>query len=167
MVTLADLNAMDSNLFVKTLGAIFEDSPQVAAAVAQHRPFTSTADLHTQMVAEIQAWTEEEQQQLIAAHPDLGSRVAMAPASVAEQTGAGLDRLSAEQLSRFQQLNQTYRQRFGFPYVVAVKNHTPESILADYAQRIHNSPETEHQRALQEIFQIARFRLQALITLAD
>ncbi|MEN9252104.1 MAG: 2-oxo-4-hydroxy-4-carboxy-5-ureidoimidazoline decarboxylase [Thermostichales cyanobacterium BF4_bins_65] len=162
-MTLEELNQLPEPAFVQALAHIFEDSPQVAQAVACQRPFASLEALHQAMVAVIQSWSAAEQLALICAHPDLGARVKMAPASVAEQAGAGLDRLSPEQFERFQRLNQTYRARFGFPYVVCVRQHTQESILRDYEQRIGNHPTQEQARALAEIAHIAWFRLQALL----
>jgi 2-oxo-4-hydroxy-4-carboxy-5-ureidoimidazoline decarboxylase len=85
--------------------------------------------------------------------------VKMAEASVQEQSGAGLDRLSPDEFERFQQLNQAYRQKFGFPFIVAVRNHTKDSILAEFDRRLHHAPEAERQQALAEIAQITRFRL--------
>jgi 2-oxo-4-hydroxy-4-carboxy-5-ureidoimidazoline decarboxylase len=161
-MTLAELNALQDEDFVAVLAHIFEHSPEIPAAVAHQRPFSSLEALHQAMVDVIHRWDPAAQIRLIQAHPDLGTRAAMAPASVAEQAGVGLDRLSPEDYARFQHLNQTYRQRFGFPYVVAVKNHTQASILQDYEQRLDNDVTTEQTRALAEIAQIAWFRLQAL-----
>ena len=87
----------------------------------------------------------------------------MAEASVAEQSGAGLDSLSPEEYERFHQLNQQYRQTFGFPFILAVRGHTKESILENFAQRVHNSPHEEMARALLEIEQIAYLRLKSWI----
>ena len=107
--------------------------------------------------------TEAEKLALIQAHPDLGSKAKMAEASVSEQAGAGLDRLSVEEFDRFQSLNQSYREKFSFPFIVAVKKHTKNSILEAFKQRLDNSIETEMQQAVAEICEIARFRLESTI----
>ncbi len=163
MYTLEALNQMDLTQFVEALGAIFEDTPEIAEQAARDRPFTTLADLHTRMVNVVQAMSETAQLELICAHPDLGSRVKMAEASVQEQTGVGLDRLSPEEFQQFQTLNHAYKTRFGFPFIIAVKGHSRDSILAAFQRRLENSLEVEHQQALVEICQIAWFRLVAIV----
>lgn len=161
--SIAALNAMSQSEFAAALGAIFEDTPEVARRVWQQRPFRDVVDLHQQMVAVVQAMTPDEQLALICAHPDLGTRAKMADASVQEQAGVGLDRLSPEEYERFQQLNHIYRTTFGFPFIVAVKNHTKESILSEFERRLRNSSSDEQNQAIAEINQIAWFRLLDLV----
>lgn len=158
--SLADLNHMDQAAFVAALGSTFEDTPQIAAQVWHQRPFTNKADLHQKMIDIVDGMSQAEKRQLIQAHPDLGIRTKMAEASVKEQSGVGLDRLTPALYDRFQHLNQAYRQQFGFPFIIAVKNHTIESILAAFETRLQHSPEAEMSQALTEIAQIAAFRLQ-------
>ncbi|MFM7425061.1 MAG: 2-oxo-4-hydroxy-4-carboxy-5-ureidoimidazoline decarboxylase [Elainella sp.] len=157
--SLTELNALSQAEFKQVLGAIFEQTPQIAEQAWQLRPFDSVTDLHQKMLQVVAAISQAEQLALIQAHPDLGSKAKMADASVQEQAGAGLDRLSAEEFERLHRLNQTYRDKFGFPFIIAVKNHTKASILAAFEERIANSPEAERARALSEIGQIALFRL--------
>ncbi|HIK55186.1 MAG TPA: 2-oxo-4-hydroxy-4-carboxy-5-ureidoimidazoline decarboxylase [Synechococcales cyanobacterium M55_K2018_004] len=158
--SLSDLNQMNEAEFVAALGSIFEETPAIARQVWQQRPFPDVKTLHERMVAIVQGADRQVQQALILAHPDLGSRVKMAEDSVKEQAGAGLDRLSAEEYNRFLALNRAYREKFGFPFIIAVRNHTKDSILQAFEQRLHHSPEAEFQQALEEIYQIAWFRLQ-------
>jgi len=163
MPSLSELNAMSQDAFVAALGEIFENTPAIAAAVWHQRPIDSVDALHRAMVAVVQADSADAQLALLRAHPDLGSRAAMADASVQEQSSAGLDRLSPEEYSRFHQLNQAYTERFGFPFIIAVRSHTKASILAAFEERLQNSREAELQTALQEVFKIARFRLDAVV----
>jgi 2-oxo-4-hydroxy-4-carboxy-5-ureidoimidazoline decarboxylase len=163
MLSLEDLNAMSTEDFANTLGAIFEHSPWVAHTVSMARPFPSIHDLHTAMVQVVQDAEPEAQLRLIRAHPDLGARLRMSQESVLEQSGLGLDRLSPELFERFTHLNTAYRQRFGFPFIIAVRNHTRDSILAHFEARLNNTTEQERQAALHEIAQIARFRLGDLV----
>jgi 2-oxo-4-hydroxy-4-carboxy-5-ureidoimidazoline decarboxylase len=157
--SLVKLNQMSQEAFTEALGAIFEHTPAIAHRTWYQRPFADIADLHTKMVVVVDAMNQEEKLALIQAHPDLGSKTKMAEASVKEQAGAGLDQLSAEEYERFHSLNQAYREKFGFPFIVAVKNHTRASILEAFERRTHNSSETEIQQAIAEILQIAQFRL--------
>jgi 2-oxo-4-hydroxy-4-carboxy-5-ureidoimidazoline decarboxylase len=156
---LTEINQMDQATFVAVLGPIFEDTPQIAQQVWGDRPFPSIAALHERMVAVVMAMTPAEQLALIQAHPDLGSRLQMAPASIAEQAGAGLNQLNAAEYERFQQLNTAYQQKFGFPFVMAVKGQTKATILAAFEARLSHSPAPERQQALAEIAEIARLRL--------
>ena len=165
--SLVELNQMSQEAFTEALGAIFEDTPAVARRTWDDRPFASTADLHAKMVTVVNSMTQEEKLALIQGHPDLGSKAKMAEASVNEQAGAGLDLLSVAEFDRFQFLNREYRQKFGFPFIVAVKNHTKTSILQAFERRLDNSPETEMQQALAEIYEIARFRLESSIGKED
>jgi 2-oxo-4-hydroxy-4-carboxy-5-ureidoimidazoline decarboxylase len=142
---------------------VFEDTPAIAQIAWHARPFTSVSDLHQQMVKVVSYLSAEHELALIRAHPDLGSRLAMAEASVQEQAGVGLDRLSPQEYEQFQQLNQAYTEKFGFPFIIAVKNRTKESILMSFQRRLENSATQERQQALVEIAAIARFRLNELV----
>ncbi len=161
--SIADLNQMNQESFVAVLGAVFEDTPTIAQQAWDARPFGNIDDLHQKMVRVLNEMTQVEKLNLIKAHPDLGSRARMAEASVKEQAGVGLDRLSPEEYERFHNLNEAYKTKFGFPFIIAVKNHTKTSILAAFDQRLTNSKVAEMQQAITEITQIARFRLLDLV----
>lgn len=161
--TISQLNQMDREAFTEALATIFEHSPWVSKNAWQKRPFADLSALYESMVEVVQTASKEQQLNLICAHPDLGTKAKMAEASVKEQAGVGLDRLTPEEYQRFHSLNQTYKNQFGFPFIIAVKNHTKDSILAAFEQRIKNSPEVEIAQALTEIAQIAKFRLDDLI----
>lgn len=157
---LAQLNAMSQAEFVAVLGATFEDTPAIAAQAWKLRPFRDRAHLQAVMEDIVLAMSEADQLALIRAHPDLGSRTQMAPASVQEQAGVGLDRLSAGDYQQFQILNQAYRDKFGFPFIVAVRGRSTADILAEFGDRLAHSPAQERERAIAQILQIAHFRLQ-------
>jgi len=161
------LNQLSTAAFTTALGAIYEHSPWIAERAAQKRPFESVEKLHAAMAGVVAAATEAEQLGLVAAHPDLGGRLAragnLAPSSAQEQAGLGLDRLSDEEFERFDALNTAYRTRFGFPFVIAVKRQTRISVLAAFERRLNNDASTELRTALGEIDAIAGFRLAALL----
>ena len=160
---LEQLNKMSQVEFTKALGEIWEQTPEIAEKAWQSKPFEDLDFLYRAMVAVIDRMSESEQMALIKAHPDLGSKAKMADASVQEQAGAGLDRLSKFEYQRFQSLNQAYKDKFDFPFIIAVKNHTLESILEAFSNRLENDRTTEKQQALTEIKKIARLRLESLI----
>ena len=159
---ITELNQMSQGKFTKALGDIWEDTPEIAEKAWHKKPFLNLDSLYQSMVDIVNDMNKEEQLALIKAHPDLGSKVKMAEASIQEQAGVGLDRLSESEYQRFQSLNQTYKDKFGFPFIVAVKNHTKESILQEFETRLKNTKEREKQQALVEISKIARLRLESL-----
>jgi len=159
-VTLGELNASGRDAFVDALGWVFEHSPWVAARAWQRRPFSNLDALHAAMAAEVAAATHDEQAALLRAHPDLGARARMSDASVGEQAGAGLDRLTALEFDRLQRLNTAYRERFGFPFLFAVKGSTKHQILDALEQRLARGRDEEFAEALRQVYRIARFRLE-------
>jgi 2-oxo-4-hydroxy-4-carboxy-5-ureidoimidazoline decarboxylase len=162
-LTIADINQLSQAEFVACLGFVFEQTPEIVAQAWVQRPFGDRAELHQVCATIVEAMSAAQQRQLICAHPDLGSRLAMAEASIKEQSGAGLDRLTPTEYAQFQQANQQYQQRFGFPFIIAVRHHSKASILAAFQTRLHHDRATEQQTAIGQIIEIARFRLEDTI----
>lgn len=166
-LTLAALNALPPEAFVERLGGVFEHSPWVAAGVIDARPFGSVAALHSAMCAVVAGAGRDAQLALIRAHPELAGRAAIAGeltiASTREQQGAGLDRCSPEEFAELNALNTAYRERFGFPFIIAVRGHSRQSIIASLRTRLGHAPEQEFAEALRQIERIAEFRLAAMI----
>ncbi len=163
-MTIDEINALDQAGFVEKLGWIFERSPWVAERAWERRPFRSLDALHAAMVAEVERATYEEQLEFLRAHPDLGERAALTAASAAEQAAAGLDQLSPADFASLQSMNASYRQKFGFPFLYAVKGSNWQDILLGLVIRMEDDPEEEFHTALFEAARIARFRLEAIIT---
>ena len=163
-MTLADLNTADRDRFVSALGWVFEDASWVAERAWGRRPFASFDNLHGAMTDVMMAAGRGEQLSLLRAHPDLGTRARMSAASVGEQAGAGLDRLSADDFERLQQMNAAYREKFGFPFLFAVKGSTMQDVLAALERRLGADVESEFAEALRQVSRIAEFRLRELIT---
>jgi len=158
-LNIAILNQMSQAEFTEALGTIFEHTPKIATQAWLERPFADLSELHQVMAAIVNKMSETDQLKLIRAHPDLGSKLKMAEASVQEQSTVGLDQLSAPEYDRFQQLNHDYKQKFSFPFIIAVRNHSKDSILKAFEQRLLNSLAIEQQQAIDEIIEIARWRL--------
>jgi 2-oxo-4-hydroxy-4-carboxy-5-ureidoimidazoline decarboxylase len=165
-MTLADLNASDRDGFVAAIGWIFEHSPWAAERAWGRRPFGSLDELQVALVAEVAAARRDEQLALLRAHPDLGSRAGMTEASSSEQAGAGLDRLTVDEFERLQQLNRAYREKFGFPFLLAVKGGSTHDVLTALAARLPAAPDDEFAEALRQVFRIAWFRLQDVVQAA-
>ena len=100
---------------------------------------------------------------LIRAHPDLAGSVSLTAESEREQAAAGLDALTPEQFERIAWLTTAYRARFGFPFIVCAREHTPDSIIAAAERRTESDPAEEEQTAMSEIAKIARLRLGDLV----
>jgi 2-oxo-4-hydroxy-4-carboxy-5-ureidoimidazoline decarboxylase len=154
---------MPAKEFAGHVGWVFEGSPWVAERAASQRPFASVDELHAAMTGEVEKATREEQLALVRAHPDLGTRARMADASAREQAGAGLDRLTPDSFAQLTRLNNSYKERFGHPFLFAVKGSTVDDILGALETRLAASPEAEFQEALRQVYRIARFRLETLI----
>ena len=162
------VNAMDHARFVSVLGAVFEKSPWVADAAWAKRPFTSRGALMAAMVAIVNEAPLPAQLGLLQAHPDLSGHEAkagtMTASSVAEQASAGLTALSSEESAELAALNAAYRQKFGFPFIIAVRTRTKPMILAEFRTRLHNETMAEYANDLENVFIIARLRLEKLVS---
>ena len=158
------VNALSADDFTATFGDVAEHSPWVAEAAARGRPFADHEALVAAFVAAVRSAAPNAQLALLRAHPDLADRAAIAGDNLAaesrrEQAGAGLDRLTRAEFARFGGLNTRYRERFGFPFIFAVKGATKEEIMTAFEQRIANTAATERALALANVERILRFRL--------
>lgn len=162
-LTLEEINTLDQESFVRVLGLLFEGPPWIVRQAWHAGPFTSLAHLHVALCEVMSHAPVEQQVALIQAHPDLVGRAALAgtltPESTSEQASAGLDRLSREDIATFMRLNQTYHDRFGFPFVICVRENKKESILTGFATRLQHSRSREIEAALNEIAKICWYRL--------
>jgi 2-oxo-4-hydroxy-4-carboxy-5-ureidoimidazoline decarboxylase len=166
-LTLAKLNDLDRAGFVATLGGVFEGPPWIVEATWEQRPFATRAALHQALCEVMLAAPEERQVALLRAHPDLVGRAALAgtlsPASAGEQAAAGLDALTPDEIATFQRLNQAYRERFGFPFVICARANKKASILAGFERRLGSTRADEIATALDEVSQIGALRLADLV----
>jgi OHCU decarboxylase len=151
----------DREAFVATYGPLFEHSPWVAEDAYEHGPYPTREALYDGLIQAMYAAPEERQVALIRAHPELAGKVATVD-SEREQSSAGLDRLQRDEYEALVAANAAYRERFGFPFVICVRDHDTPSILEAARARVHNDRETELRTALGEIARIAHHRLEAL-----
>ncbi len=160
-----DLNGATRDEFVSRLGGVYEHSPWVAERAFRVRPFRNVDHLHEAMQVAMLAASPEEKLTLIRAHPELLGKLEAAQltqSSRAEQASAGLERCTLEQKTRMQSLNAEYREKFGFPFIVAVKGLDWGGIIERMEKRLSYARDQELATALSEIGRIARFRLEAL-----
>lgn len=166
-VRLADINSLPTEAFVALLGGVFEHSPWVAEAVAPQRPFADVASLHRAMVDAVDRAGEAAQLQLIRAHPELAGKAALAgdltAASKREQSGAGLQHCSPAEYDELHRLNAAYNQRFGHPFILAVRGYDRQGILGEFRRRVAAEPAAERAECLRQIARIGLLRLNDLI----
>ena len=162
-LTLDQLNRMSAAEFAASLGDTFELAPWVAEAASTRRPFATVTALHGAMIGALRAASRERQLDFLRGHPDLAGKAARAGAlthdSKSEQASVGLDSLSEDEFARFHRLNDAYKAKFGFPFMICVRRHTRESILAQFERRAGNDVASEFAAALQEVFFITRLRI--------
>ena len=161
---------MDRVAFLGRFGHVFEHSPWIPETVfdAGLTPAADTAEgLHAALVAVLRAAPHERKLALLNAHPDLAGKLAMRGGltadSTSEQASAGLDRCTPEEFRRFTELNDAYKAKFGFPFILAVKGRSRAEILEAFERRIHNTPEEEFATALAQVERIALLRLKDVL----
>jgi OHCU decarboxylase len=157
------VNQMDRPEFVATFGPLFQGAGWIAEQAFGARPFEDVYDLRRAFHDQLFDAPAERQLELIRRYPDLAGAAAreggLPQQSVVDQAIAGLDRLNNDEYTSFDELNRAYREKFGFPLVVAVRENTKETILASGNARLNNSPAAEQAAALVEIAKIANLRL--------
>jgi 2-oxo-4-hydroxy-4-carboxy-5-ureidoimidazoline decarboxylase len=158
-LSIENINQMNRELFVQTLGWLFEDSPWVASNALESLPFKSRDELLQTMITIVKKSEKHRQLGLLRAHPDLGTGLQMSEISQKEQAGVGLNKLTKEELAEFVSLNQNYVEKFGFPFIMAVKGQNKETILSAMKERLGSTYDQEFETALDEVYKIARFRL--------
>jgi allantoate deiminase/N-carbamoyl-L-amino-acid hydrolase len=172
MTTLSDLNTLDPNAFVAALHGIYEHSPWIAERAAAQRPFASLASLKQALQAVVTQALEDEQLALLRAHPELAGKAAIAGELTAESTGeqaaSGLNLCSPEEYATLHALNAQYNEKFGFPFILAVKGPTGRgltraAIIETFRRRLNNGRAGELAEALRQVHRIAEIRLNALL----
>jgi OHCU decarboxylase len=170
MLNVDQINQMNREQFVREFGGLFQGPPWIAEKAYDARPFADVYELRKAFHDVLFEAPEDQQLALIRSYPDLGSVRAPEPEqapqstlSVMDQAAAGLDRLNRDEHQTFDQLTRAYKERFGFPLIIAVRENTKETILRAGNARLHNSPAAERATALVEVAKIANLRLLDLV----
>jgi 2-oxo-4-hydroxy-4-carboxy-5-ureidoimidazoline decarboxylase len=165
--SLRQLNEAGVDRFVGVLGEIFEHSPWVAERASARRPFTDVAQLHRAMVDVVNGAGREAQLALLRAHPQLAGKEAqtgtLTGSSTKEQSSAGLNALTREEMDRITRFNADYLAKFGFPFIAAVRNYTKRGIFREFERRLGHDAQTEFAICLEQVYEIALIRLEALL----
>lgn len=166
-MAIAEVDAMDATTFRSAFGPVVEHSPWVAEAAWGRAPFGSGAALGLAFAAALRTADPERRLELLRAHPELAGREAregeLTDASASEQHAARLDRLTPARLADLRALNAAYRERFGFPFVTCVGEHSLDSLLSWGRARLERDPAAEVETALAEVGKIVDARLRALV----
>ena len=161
-MALEEVNSLGEREFVARLGGVFEHSPWIAERAWHKRPFRSLEDLHRAMLDAVAS--KEEKLNLVRAHPELACGEALTVDSTSEQGRLGFNALSRKELEEMNRLNRSYREKFGFPCIVALRLHgTRDSVMAEMARRLRNPPEAELSAAMEQIGHITRGRLEKIL----
>jgi uric acid transporter len=162
-LSVEEVNALDRGEFVHRFAPLFQGAAWIAEAVAGRRPFDSVYAMRHAFHTALFDAPQERRAELLGSYPDLAAKVALGQESRRDQAAAGLDRLTPDEYERFDALNDAYRARFGFPFVICVRENTKETILEAYERRLENTPRQEEMAALVEIGKIANLRLLDLV----
>lgn len=161
--TIDELNHMTAADFEKSLSNIFEDTTWPIALVAKQRPFTGFVNMYIDIINVVENSAPEKQLELIKSHPELACKSLrnenIAALSQGEQAGSGLNQCTAAEAEELARLNKEYVEKFGFPFLLAVKNASKEQIFTSIKARMSNSKKSEFKTALQQEYKIVLFRL--------
>jgi len=158
------INKLPKSEFIKVFANIFENARWIAEELYNQKPFGNFEELSSKTLNIFETATKEKQLKILNAHPDLANKTKISlltPDSLKEQTGAGLDQCTEEEFNEFKKLNDTYK-KFGFPFILAVKEKTKIEILNNFRKRISSDPEIEFDEAVKQVKQIASLRLKEL-----
>ena len=162
MKTIDKINKLSRSEFVEIFANIFEKTKWIAEKLYNQKPFDDFKDLCSKMLGIFETAGKETQLKILGAHPDLADKVTvnlLTSNSRSEQSNAGLDQCSEEEFNEFKDLNKKYKQKFGFPLIIAVKGKNKIEILSEFKKRILNSVDEEFNEAIIQVGKIANLRL--------
>ena len=158
------INKLSKSEFIKVFANIFENAIWIAEELYNQKPFDNFEELSSKILDIFETTTRDKQLKILNAHPDLANKTKISiltPDSLKEQINAGLDQCTKEEFNEFKKLNNTYK-KFGFPFILAVKEKTKIEILNNFRKRVFSDPEIEFDEAVKQVKQIANLRLKEL-----
>ena len=162
MSTIDKINKLSRSEFVEIFANIFEKTKWIAEKLYNQKPFNNFEDLCSKMLGIFKTASKETQLKILREHPDLANKVTVNLLTInsrTEQNNAGLDQCSEEEFNEFKDLNKKYKQKFGFPLIIAVKSKNKIEILSEFKKRILNSVDDEFNEAIIQVGKIANLRL--------
>ena len=165
MNTIDKINKLSQSEFIEIFANIFEKTKWIAEKLYNQKPFDDFKDLCSKMLGIFETAGKETQLKILGAHPDLADKVTvnlLTSNSRTEQSNAGLDQCSAEEFNEFKNLNNKYKQKYNFPFIIAVRGKNKVEILGEFKKRILNSNDDEFIEAIKQVVKIANLRLNEL-----
>jgi len=165
MKTIDKINKLSRSEFVEIFANIFEKTKWIAEKLYNQKPFNNFKDLCSKMLGIFKTASKETQLKILREHPDLANKVTVNLLTInsrTEQNNAGLDQCSEEEFNEFKDLNKKYKQKFGFPLIIAIKGKNKVEILGEFKKRILNSNDDEFIEAIKQVVKIANLRLNEL-----
>ena len=162
-----NINKLSEIQFIKIFANIFENSQFIAEALYKKKGdgFSDFKDLINKMMDIFESTTKEQKLKVLNAHPDLADKAkisSLTSDSKNEQNSVGLDQCTEDEFNEFKKLNDIYKKKFNFPFIIAVKGKNKNEILETFKKRISSNPEIEFNEATKQVKQIASLRLEDL-----
>ena len=162
MILINKINNLSQIKFNEIFANIFEKTKWIAERLYNQKPFNSFEDLCSKILEIFKTTSKENQLKIIRAHPDLADKTKISLLNLdsrAEQNKAGLDQCSEKEFKEFKNLNNEYKKKFGFPFILAVEDKNKTEILNKFKKRILNSADNEFKEAISQVCKIANLRL--------
>ena len=159
------IDKLSETEFTEVFGNIFEDARWIAESLYGHKPFKDFQDLSRKMISIFENTNDESKLKILISHPDLANKAKIGTLTVdsnKEQSDAGLDQCTKDEFNEFKNLNIKYKDKFGFPFIIAVKGKDKSEILINFKKRILSEREDEFDEAIKQVKQIAILRLDEL-----
>ena len=159
------IDKLSKTEFIQVFGNIFENASWIAEKLYGQKPFKNFKDLSKKMIFIFEDSGNQTKLQILNAHPDLADRAkigSLTPDSNKEQSDAKLDQCTKEEFNNFKNLNLKYKNKFGFPFIIAVKGKNKNEILANFKKRVMLDEQIELDEAINQVKQIATLRLDEL-----
>ena len=163
MNSLDKFNKLKKSQFISTFGNIFEKTEWIAEKCYESKPYNNVNELVSKMIEIFENAVKEKHLEILNSHPDLAIAKGLTEDSKNEQKGASLNQCTEEEFVEFKKLNELYKKKFGFPFIIAVIGKNKEEILKKFRQRITNDINLEFEEAKKQVKKIASFRLSEII----
>ena len=159
------IDKLTESEFVEVFGNIFENASWIAKKLYGQKPFKNFQDLSEKMINIFKVTNNQNKLKILISHPDLADKTkigSLTPDSNKEQSSAGLDQCNEQEFNQFKNLNAEYKKKFGFPFILAVKEKSKSEILLNFKKRILSNKETEFDEGIRQVVKIANLRLEDL-----
>ena len=163
MDSIKEVNNLNKSDFISIFGNVFEKTEWIAESVFKSAPFKNFEELALKFISTFETSKKENLHKILNAHPELVVEQNLTTDSTQEQNTSGLHQCTKDDLKEFKELNLRYREKFGFPFIIAVKGKSRIDILENFRKRINNFEKKEFNEATQQVKEIASLRLNKII----